>query len=153
MRIRLGSTYRRAFGQDLGRERLFLAGVGFICAFAVTRAVTHALHAEGGGGEEGLNVAGVHIHHLVWGILAILVIAAGWCAGLWTAPDRGGRISAVAFGVASALVIDEFPLWLTLRDVYWARGGRGTVDIVVVLAGLGWLGYLGRPLARALRRS
>ena len=35
-----------------------------------------------------------------------------------------------AFGVGAALVLDEYALWLNLRDVYWAEEGRRSIDAV-----------------------
>jgi hypothetical protein len=40
------------------------------------------------------------------------------------------------FGIGAALVIDEFALWLNLRDVYWAREGRISVDVAILIAAL-----------------
>ena len=42
------------------------------------------------------------------------------------------HISAIAFGIGAGLTIDEFALWLYLRDVYWAREGRLSVDAAVL---------------------
>ncbi len=38
----------------------------------------------------------------------------------------------VLFGVGAALTIDEFALWLFLRDVYWEAQGRTSVDAVII---------------------
>lgn len=39
---------------------------------------------------------------------------------------------AILFGIGAALTIDEFALWLYLKDVYWAKQGRDSVDAVIV---------------------
>ena len=36
---------------------------------------------------------------------------------------------AVSYGSALALIVDEFALLLDLRDVYWARQGRISIDL------------------------
>ena len=36
------------------------------------------------------------------------------------------------FGIGAALTLDEFALWLNLRDVYWEREGRLSVDAVII---------------------
>ena len=36
-----------------------------------------------------------------------------------------------AFGCGAALVLDEYALWLNLRDVYWAQEGRRSIDAVI----------------------
>lgn len=38
---------------------------------------------------------------------------------------------AILFGVGAALVIDEFALWLYLKDVYWEKQGRASVDAII----------------------
>jgi hypothetical protein len=38
-------------------------------------------------------------------------------------------------------VIDEFALWLNLRDVYWVREGRSSIDLAIVVAALLGLYY------------
>ncbi len=46
---------------------------------------------------------------------------------------------AVFFGGGAALTLDEFALWLYLRDVYWCEEGRSSIDAIlmgVVLATL-----------------
>ena len=47
------------------------------------------------------------------------------------------------FGVGAALTLDEFALWLHLRDVYWERAGRRSVDVVLAAAAVGTLVVLG----------
>ena len=46
--------------------------------------------------------------------------------------EPGWHISAIAFGIGAGLTIDEFALWLYLRDVYWAAEGRLSVDAAVL---------------------
>jgi len=45
------------------------------------------------------------------------------------APDRAGSPArpAFAYGVAAALTLDEFALWLNLEDVYWTGPGRVSI--------------------------
>lgn len=38
---------------------------------------------------------------------------------------------AVLFGIGAALTIDEFALWLYLKDVYWTKQGRDSIDAIV----------------------
>ena len=46
---------------------------------------------------------------------------------------RHHRPLSVAYGIAAALVIDEFALLLNLKDVYWAEEGRWSVDIALAI--------------------
>jgi hypothetical protein len=45
--------------------------------------------------------------------------------------------------VGAALTLDEFALWIHLRDVYWEREGRRSIDAVIVAASLGGLVLIG----------
>jgi hypothetical protein len=49
------------------------------------------------------------------------------------------------FGCGAALVLDEYALWLNLRDVYWAEEGRRSIDAVIVAAALAGMIALGAP--------
>ena len=49
------------------------------------------------------------------------------------------------FGCGAALVLDEYALWLNLRDVYWAEEGRRSIDAVIVAAALAGMVALGAP--------
>lgn len=84
---------------------------------------------------------GLHLHHLVWGILLLLL--SGFLAFVTTPGSPGTEILAGAFGVGAGLTLDEFALWVHLRDVYWAEEGRSSFDAVVVAAVLGGLIVLG----------
>ena len=47
------------------------------------------------------------------------------------------------FGVGAGFTLDEFALWIYLRDVYWAEEGRSSFDAVVIAALIGGLVVLG----------
>jgi hypothetical protein len=67
-------------------------------------------------------------------------------------PRRWFRVTAFAYGVCSALILDEFALWLNLRDVYWERQGRESVDALAIFAGVFLWGALIWPFAVAAWR-
>lgn len=46
-------------------------------------------------------------------------------------------LTATAYGSANALIVDELMLLLDLKDVYWAKDGRTSVDTAVALIGMG----------------
>lgn len=56
------------------------------------------------------------------------------------------RLLCILYGAAAALPLDEFALWLNLRDVYWAREGRASLDAVVLFAAFLMIGVAGAPL-------
>jgi hypothetical protein len=79
-----------------------------------------------------VEVGGTHIHHLVWGILLLLITG---YVGLAVEPGSPWEeIDAVVFGIGTGLTLDEFALWLNLRDVYWSAEGRRSIDAVIIAA-------------------
>jgi hypothetical protein len=85
--------------------------------------------------------SGLHLHHLVWGILLLLL--AGFLSFVTTSGSPGTELLAALFGVGAGFTLDEFALWVHLRDVYWAEEGRSSFDAVVVAAMIGALIVLG----------
>jgi hypothetical protein len=117
---------------DTGREPHFLFFVAFLLTFGFIRTSTHMIKAQVSWWPGNVSVGGTHIHHLVWGILLLLVT--GYIA-VAIAPDSPWReIIAVLFGVGTGLTLDEFALWLNLKDVYWEKEGRRSIDAVIIAA-------------------
>ena len=106
---------------------MFLA---ILVTFLVTRAVTRLIRSGRGGGAGlgNVQIAGNHVHHQVFGILIII----GTGIVLVSATPHGAALSVAAavFGVGVGLTVDEFALWLHLRDVYWTSEGRVSVDAI-----------------------
>ena len=128
-------------------ERMFLASIAFFLAFAVIRAITHLIRAGRGPFHDLVRKEG-HLHHLVWGILLLLGVGYLWLiqVGTGDAGDQwSSRITALLFGVASALTLDEFALWLTFRDVYWELEGRLSIDAVLLFGSLLSIAMWGGP--------
>lgn len=152
---RLLAAYRHSF-RDHRRERLFLASLGFFVTFGLARLVTY------GGRVEWLPMIQVwfgdtHVHHLVWGILLLLAVGYGWILMAGT-DGRGlshtaGRWLSLIYGVGAALTLDEFALWLNLKDVYWGEEGRASIDAVTLFGGLISVGLWGGPFLRAVGRQ
>jgi hypothetical protein len=137
------------------RERAMFATLGFVVALSITRAITSGLHAAGAGDNGGIVIGDVHVHHLVAGIFILLLVGYAWLllAGVNEHPTRWSfRISAVAYGVGSALVLDEFALWLRLKDIYWERQGRESFEALAIFAGLLLWALLVAPFANAVLR-
>jgi hypothetical protein len=142
------------------RERLFLASIGFLVTFGIVRAITHLIKAGVGPFHNVVSSGGLHIHHLVWGILLLLVVGYVWLiqegTGQSRFPSWFSRATAIVYGVGAALTLDEFALWLNLQDVYWAGKGRESVDAVIIFASFLSVGIWGFPflagVARELRR-
>jgi hypothetical protein len=151
---KLAAVYREKF-PETPRERLFWASLGFFVAVAVVRTLTFLIHNQIGPFHD-IEMRGRHIHHLVWGILLLLVTGYGWLleAGTGTSGSRTwvGRTMSMAYGVGAALTLDEFALWLNLRDVYWQREGRASVEALLLFAGALAIAALGGPFLRAAAR-
>ena len=124
------ATWWREDVIEPGKLPLLLVTVTFVVTFVATRMIVRAIRA-GKGPFTDNTVGGVHVHHVVPGI--VLVVLGGLVA--FGAQSEGWRAAAaVAFGIGLALVLDEFALILHLEDVYWEQEGRLSVDVVFVLA-------------------
>ncbi len=151
---RVAELYRQHLG-DARRERLFLSSISFFTAFAATRGITHAIRNRLGPFRN-VKFGGRHIHHLVFGIVGLLGTGYLWLVEIGTGvggADTPSKVTAVTYGAASAVTLDEFALWLNLQDVYWARQGREFVDAVILFGGALSIGLWGGPFFRALYRE
>jgi hypothetical protein len=151
---RVAELYREHLA-DTRRERLFLSSISFFSAFAATRAITHAIRNRLGPFRN-VQLGGHHVHHLVFGIVGLLGTGYLWLVEIGTGAqgaDAASKITAITYGAASAVTLDEFALWLNLQDVYWAREGRESVDAVVLFGAVLSIGLWGRPFFRALYRE
>ncbi len=86
-------------------------------------------------------------------ILILLVVGYVWLVELGVGSSWVASLTAIAYGVGAALTLDEFALWLNLRDVYWERAGRQSIDAVLIFAGLLSVGIWGGPFLRAVIRE
>jgi len=62
----------------------------------------------------------------------ILLLISGYIGISFWSHNRLRLLVAVLFGIGAALTLDEFALWLFLKDVYWAKQGRDSVDAVII---------------------
>jgi hypothetical protein len=133
------------------KERLFLASIGFLLTSLGVRAITHMIRA-GIGPIHNISGSGVHIHHLVWGILLLLLVGYIWLAEVGVGWSWTSALTAVAYGVGAALALDEFALWLNLRDVYWEVQGQESVNALLIFGGLLGMGAFGGPFLYGMAR-
>jgi hypothetical protein len=145
-------TVRHAFFGELdSRQRAaLLSWLGFTATFGVVRGITYSIK-WGIGPLRNLSVGGEHLHHYMWGIGMLAGVGAVAVHG----EDAQRRHPAVAtsYGAGLALIVDEFALLLDLRDVYWARQGRISVDIGVGGVALAGSYFAALPLLRAVRHD
>jgi len=104
-------------------------------------------------------MGGRHVHHLVPGILILLAVAMDGCVictGSDSSSIRASIFMSILYGVGAALTLDEFALWLNLKDVYFVREGRSSIDAVILFGSLlavgGWGAPLCSPLSERARR-
>jgi hypothetical protein len=152
---RLGYLIRATI-PDRPRQRMFIASLSFLITFVGVRILVHRI-ASHEGRMQWVTVHGMHIHHLVWGILILLLVGYGWLLDLgWSNSPESiffGRLMAVSYGVGAALTLDEFALWLSLEpEAYWTREGRLSIDAVIIFGSLLAVGAWGAPFFRALQR-
>ncbi len=113
-----------------GRAAAFLVILGFLVTFAFIRTSTRLIRMEVSWWPGDVKTSsGLHIHHLFWGIL--LLIVAGFLSFISLASPFW-QITAVGFGIGMGLTLDEYALWLYLDDVYWSDEGRSSIDAVVI---------------------
>jgi len=142
---------------DRPRRRLFLAAVGFFSAFALARAMAF-LASRDIGSFRYIYVRGIHVHHLVWGILLLLAVGFGWLVEIGTgsksSPLLASRLMSFLYGVGAALTLDEFAIWLNLQEgIYWTRRDRASLDAVLLFGALLLIGLWGRDFLKAITRE
>lgn len=143
---------RRAYREELGpaQRSALLSWLAFAGTFAGLRGLTYSIRA-GKGPFGNISVGGEHLHHYMWGIGLLSGVGAIAVRG----DDRQRRHPAVAlsYGSGLALIVDEFALLLDLRDVYWARQGRISIDIGIGAIALTGCYFAALPVLRRLRRG
>jgi hypothetical protein len=141
---------------DRPHRRLFLASVSFFITFLAVRLLVASItHHIGPFGY--VEMGGHHIHHLVWGILLLLITGYATLAEAGTGDTPTSilvsRLLALGYGIGAALTLDEFALWLNLdAAAYWSRQGRESIDAVVLFGTLLAMGTWGAPLFRRIDR-
>src|SRR5208282_800276 len=123
--------------------------LGFTATFAAVRGITYSIK-DGKGPFRNLSVGGEHLHHYMWGIG--LLTGVGGVAVHGEDKQRKHPAVAISYGVGLALIVDEFALLLDLKDVYWAKQGRISVDLGIGSSSLAGTYFAALPLVRALRR-
>ncbi len=152
---RLGFLVRSTI-PDRPRRRMFIASVSFLVTFVGVRILVHLI-SRNVGPFQWVVVRGHHIHHLVWGILILLLVGYGWLLDLGRSHSPlsifFSRLMSVSYGVGAALTLDEFALWLNLEpDAYWSREGRISIDAVILFGSVLAVGAWGAPFFRGLHR-
>ena len=123
-----------AFDTADQRAGLILLG-SMLLSFGFIRFSTRMIRAEVSWWPGNVTPGGLHIHHLVFGI--VLLMFSGFLSFVLQPASPWFEILAGLFGVGAGLTLDEFALWLHLEDVYWTEEGRSSVDAVIFAAIIG----------------
>jgi hypothetical protein len=146
------SRLRRVLRDDLDqRQRAALASwIAFTSTFAAVRGITYSIRA-GKGPFHNVSAGGEHLHHYMWGIGMLAGVGAVAVHGeeSW----RSHPAVATSYGSGLALIVDEFALLLDLKDVYWAKQGRVSVDVAVGGIAIAGSYFAALPVLRSLRRE
>jgi hypothetical protein len=127
---------------DDGQRAGFLLLTGFLASWLFIRTSARMIRAQVSWWPGNVETSGgLHIHHLVWGILLLMVM--GYLGIATAIPNPWFELVAIGFGIGMGLTMDEFALWLNLKDVYWQKQGRQSIDAVVVTIGLLFIALLG----------
>jgi hypothetical protein len=150
---RIRHHYLHSF-QDPRRERLFLSSLGFDLGAISARTITHLIR-RGIGPFHNLSASGRHLHHLVFGIAGLLGTGYLWLVIADTAEEQRPihRTTAFLYGVGAALTLDEFALWLDLKDVYWTKQGKVSVQALMIFGGLLSAGVWGGPFLTSVAKE
>ena len=137
-----------AYARDVkapGLEPSLVATITYLVTLAIVRAYTTLVRARPGAPD--IEIAGTHIHHVVFGVFALLI------SGVLSLDELARLPRAALFGAGAALVLDELALVVFLRDVYWLP--EGVLSVAAVLIGLGALAvnaWRGRAFLIAMAR-
>jgi hypothetical protein len=148
--MRVRERYRSL---DLGRRVALRALFAFLVTMVILRGITAIIHFElfpHGPFRNLVTASGLHIHHLFWGILLLMLV--GFVALASRRPGVHLHI-AVLYGIALALTLDEFALWLRLADVYWSPEGIESLKAAAVAASALGLYAFGQPFWHGLVRD
>ncbi len=135
---------------DPGQRSALFSWLSFATTFAGARGVTMSIRA-GRGPFRNLSAGGEHLHHYLWGIGMLAGVGAVAVHG----EDSRRRHPAVAvsYGSGLALIVDEFALLLDLKDVYWAKQGRISLDLGIGTIAAAGSYFAALPVLRAAARK
>jgi hypothetical protein len=134
---------------DSGRQSALISWLAFTGTFGAVRGITYSIRA-GKGPFRNLSLGSEHLHHYMWGIG--LLSGVGAIAVRGTEQLRRHPVTALSYGSGLALIVDEFALLLDLKDVYWAKQGRISVDLAIGGSALAGTALAAQPMLRRLMR-
>ncbi|HUA41646.1 MAG TPA: hypothetical protein VMA32_08775 [Streptosporangiaceae bacterium] len=149
-RTTLFPRLRRVLRDDLdqGQRAALASWMSFTATFGAVRGITYSIRA-GKGPFRNMSLGGEHLHHYMWGIAMLAGVGAVAVHG--DERYRSHPVVATSYGSGLALIVDEFALLLDLKDVYWAKQGRLSVDIGIGGIAVAGSYFAALPVVRAMR--
>jgi len=136
---------------DPAGQAVVLSWTAFTTTFAGVRLLTHWIRDGHGPRGGGMTLGGNHFHHYNIGIGLLAAVGAVGLRG--AERHRRHPATALAYGSALALVVDELALLLDLKDVYWANDGRKSVDVAITVIAAGGTVVAGLPFWPSAHRA
>ena len=118
---------------------IFPVAVAFLITFGIARIINHFFP------NLFLIVNGVHVHHFAYGFFVLAV--SGYLALLFNKPEEKYLIS-LLHGFGLGLALDEFGMWLRLRDDDITRWGY---DGLLIFLGVVFLIISAKPGVKMLK--
>lgn len=119
------SFYSKLVGAIIRAQNInFWVLLAFIPTFISARLIVYYFP------ELFLEINGVHVHHLTYGIIILSVFG---ILALNIKQKIAKSPLAMLYGVGLALAFDEFGMWLHLEDDYWIRHSYDAVISITAL--------------------
>ena len=149
---RLVRRAHREFRDSLStRQRsAMVASMSFAVTVLATRAVTSTIHRGHTGLLRDVTVGDAHLHHYLPGIALLTTAGAFGVTG-----SRNLTVHCLlgaTYGAGCALVADELPLLINLRDVYWTPEGQWAFRVCLATVGAAGAYFAAVPFWQHLRR-
>jgi lysyl-tRNA synthetase class 2 len=125
----VGSEFHREIVES-GRLASFVFFVFLLGTFGFIRTSTWMIRKQVSWWPGNVEVGGTHVHHLVWGICAMMIF--GYIGVVHQPDSPWWEIIAALFAIGMGLALDEFALWVELKDVYWEKEGRKSIDAMII---------------------
>ena len=148
----LNKEIHAAYREELSpaERSALMSWSGFSATFAAVRAITYSIRS-GKGPFHNVSAGNTHLHHYLWGIAMLGGVGAVAVHG--TEENRRHPGVALGYGTGLALIVDEFALLLDLKDVYWAKEGRVSVDVGIGIVAAGGTFFAALPILQRLVRN
>jgi hypothetical protein len=125
----VGSEFHREIVHS-GRLSAFVFFIFLLGTFGFIRTSTWMIRKQVSWWPGNVEVGGTHVHHLVWGICAMMIF--GYLGVVHQPGSPWWEIVTAFFAIGMGLALDEFALWLELKDVYWEKDGRKSIDAMII---------------------